>query len=146
MELYISTIKEFIQKGEIVDSIIDNLHLIHDNKDSREYVINRISDREYIMRNPDMTEEAKLVYLQIDMPKFVWVTEISDKKSFLNNKVNCLILLDATGSNIDNEGYSSLLFYQKRDVGTFFNKKNRWFENIPLSLPSLFEAFNDNLK
>lgn len=70
-----------------------------------------------------MTEEAKLVYLQIDMPKFVWVTEISDKKSFLNNKVNCLILLDATGSNIDNEGYSSLLFYQKRDVGTFFNKK-----------------------
>ena len=43
--------------------------------------------------------------------------------SFLNNKVNCLILLDATGSNIDNEGYSSLLFYQKRDAGTFFNKK-----------------------
>lgn len=112
----------------------------------RTFLASNRTYREYIMRNPDMTEEAKSVYLQIDMPKFVWVTEISDKDSFLNNKVNCLILLDATGSNIDNEGYSSLLFYQKRDVGTFFNKKNRWFENISLSLPSLFEAFNDNLK
>lgn len=59
MELYISTIKEFIQKGEIVDTIIDNLHLIHDNKDSREYVINRISDF--------------LNTLQDDLTKFIWM-------------------------------------------------------------------------
>lgn len=44
MELYISTIKEFLQKGEIVKTIIDNLHLIHDNSDSREYVFNRIAN------------------------------------------------------------------------------------------------------
>lgn len=43
MELYISTIKEFMQKKDIVDTIIDNLHLIHDNPDSREYVIDRIA-------------------------------------------------------------------------------------------------------
>lgn len=112
----------------------------------RTFLASNRTYREYVMKNPDMTEEAKVVYLQIDMPKFVWVTEISDRTSFLNNKVNSLILLDATGSNIDNEGYSSLLFYQTNGVGTFFNKKNRWFENIPLSLPSVFEAFNDNLK
>lgn len=102
--------------------------------------------REYIMRNKDIDETAKQIYLHIDMPKFVWVTEIADKASFLENKINGLILLDATGSNIDNEGYSSLLFCQFAGIGTFFNKKSRWFENIYISLPSQFEAFNENLK
>lgn len=112
----------------------------------RTFLASNRTYREYIMKNPDMNEEAKLIYLQIDMPKFVWVTEISDKSSFIANKVNSLILLDATGSNIDNEGYSSLLFYQTNGVGTFFNKNNRWFENISLPLSVVFEAFNDNLK
>lgn len=112
----------------------------------RTFLASNRTYREYIMRNVDMTEEEKLIYLQIDMPKFVWVTEISDMASFLANKVNSLILLDATGSNIDNEGYSSLLFYQTKGIGTFFDKKDRWFNNIPISLSSYFEAFNENLK
>ena len=112
----------------------------------RTFLASNRTYREYIMKNGDMTEEEKLVYLQIDMPKFVWVTEISDRTSFFENKVNSLILLDATGSNVDNEGYSSLLFYQTKGIGTLFNRKIRWFENIPISLPSHFEAFNDNLR
>lgn len=112
----------------------------------RTFLASNRTYREYIMKNTDFTEDERLIYLQIDMPKFVWVTEISDKASFIANKVNSLILLDATGSNIDNEGYSSLLFYQTNGIGTFFNKKNRWFENIPISLPNMFESFNDNLK
>ena len=111
----------------------------------RTFLASNRTYREYIMKNGDMTEEEKLVYLQIDMPKFVWVTEISDRTSFFENKVNSLILLDATGSNVDNEGYSSLLFYQTKGIGTLFNRKIRWFENIPISLPSRFETFNDNL-
>ena len=35
--LHISTIKEFMQKKDIVDTIIDNLHLIHDNPDIRPF-------------------------------------------------------------------------------------------------------------
>lgn len=112
----------------------------------RTFLASNRSYREYIMRNEDMTEIEKQVYLHIDMPKFVWVTEIADKDSFLTNKVNSLILLDATGSNIDNEGYSSLLFYQINGIGTFFNKEIRWFENIPISLPTHFKTFNENLK
>lgn len=46
----------------------------------------------------------------------------------------------------NNEGYSSLLFYQSNGTGTFFNKEIRWFQNIPISLPTHFEAFNENLK
>lgn len=112
----------------------------------RTFLASNRTYREYIMKNKDMDETAKQIYLQIDMPKFVWVTEIADKTSFYANKVNGLVLLDATGSNIDNEGYSSLLFYQINGTGTFFNKEIRWFENIPISLPTHFEAFNENLK
>ena len=112
----------------------------------RTFLASNRAYREYIVKNTDMTEEEKIIYLQIDMPKFVWVTEISDMASFFANKVNSLILLDATGSNIDNEGYSSLLFFQNNGIGTFFNKKDRWFNNIPISLSSCFETFDENLK
>ena len=84
--------------------------------------------------------------MQINMPKFVWVTEIASKDSFIAGKVNSLILLDATGSTIDNEGYSALLFYQNNGIGTFFDKDIRWFQNICLPLSTKFDAFNGNLK
>lgn len=112
----------------------------------RTFLASNRTYREYIIKNEDMNETEKQVYLHIDMPKFVWVTEIADKASFFANKVNGLILLDATGSNIDNEGYSSLLFYQINGIGTFFNEEIRWFENIPISLPTHFKTFNENLK
>lgn len=102
--------------------------------------------REYLMKNKDISEDAKQMYMQIDMPKFVWVTEIASKESFIAGKVNSLILLDATGSTIDNEGYSALLFYQNNGIGTFFDKDIRWFQNICLPLPTKFDAFNGNLK
>ena len=44
MELYISTVKEFLREKEVAKIIIDNLHLIHDNEDSRRYVGERIAD------------------------------------------------------------------------------------------------------
>lgn len=112
----------------------------------RTFLASNRTYREYIVRNKDFSEKEKQAYLHIDMPKFVWVTEISDRDSFLKGKVNALILLDATGSNIDNEGYTSLLFYQIDGKGMFFNKKNSWFENISLSLPPNFDAFDENLK
>lgn len=112
----------------------------------RTFLVSNRTYREYIIKNDDISEEIKQVYLHIDMPKFVWVTEISDKNSFCNNKVNGLILLDATGSKLDNEGYSSLLFYQYDGIGTFFNKEIMWFENYSLSLPKNFESFSENLK
>ena len=98
------------------------------------------------MNNPDLDAKEKEAYLQIDMPKFVWVTEIASKNDFLSNKISGLILLDATGSNIDNEGYSSLLFYQINGDATFFDKESRWFEKMSLSLPNKIQSFNGNLK
>lgn len=112
----------------------------------RTFLASNRTYREYLMTNLDLGAKEKESYLQIDMPKFVWVTEIANKDDFLSNKISGLILLDATGSNIDNEGYSSLLFYQINGDATFFNKESRWFEKISLSLPNKIQSFNGNLK
>lgn len=112
----------------------------------RTFLTSNRTYREYLMNNHDLIAKEKEAYLQIDMPKFVWVTEISSKEEFLSNKFSGLILLDATGSNIDNEGYSSLLFYQINGEATFFNKNTRWFEKMSLSLPEKIQSFNGNLK
>jgi len=112
----------------------------------RTFLTSNRTYREYLMNNPDLDAKEKEAYLQIDMPKFVWVTEIASKNDFLSNKISGLILLDATGSNIDNEGYSSLLFYQINGDATFFDKESRWFEKMSLSLPNKIQSFNGNLK
>ena len=113
----------------------------------RTFLASNRSYREYIVANVDFTDQQKQFYLQLDMPKFIWITEISNKESFYKNKVNGLIILDATGSNIDNEGYSALLFMQKDGIGTFYNQDIGWFEDVTkLNFQSEFESFRNNLK
>ena len=104
------------------------------------------SYREYLLNNPDFTSSQKQAYLQIEMPKFVWVTEVSTQFQFQNDKVNAIILLDATGNKSGYNDLSQLIFMQYSSNGIVYNKIKRVFEKFSLVLPSEFEAFNGNLK
>lgn len=104
------------------------------------------SYREYLLTNPDFTSEQRQEYLQIELPKFVWVTEISTPNQFLHNKVNSIILLDATGNKSAYEDLSLLIFMQNAQNGVVFNRNSRFFENFSLPLPHEFTAFKGNLK
>ena len=59
------------------------------------------SYREYIVRNVGLPVDVKEMLLSIDLPKFVWVTEISDKSDFLSEKVKEVLLIDATANSDD---------------------------------------------
>lgn len=103
--------------------------------------------RQYIKENPDFTLNVKASYLTRDMPKFIWVTEVTySKVDFLNKKVNALILLDATGITTEEDVYSSLVLKQNAGVLTIFDRNRRLFNNLSIkSLPAAFEAFPGNL-
>ena len=42
---------------------------------------------------------VKEMLLSINLPKFVWVTEISNKNEFLTEKVNEVLIIDATADS-----------------------------------------------
>lgn len=104
------------------------------------------SYREYLLTNSDFTTEQKQAYLQIELPKFVWVTEISTRDQLLRQKVNSIILLDATGNKSDYTDLSLLIFIQFGGKGYVFNGLKRIFENFSLPLQLEFMAFKGNLK
>lgn len=59
------------------------------------------SYREYILKQPAITSDTKEMMLNINLPKFVWLTEVSNKTDFLANKVNEILLIDATADSDD---------------------------------------------
>ena len=71
---------------------VDMLRFFHTT--SRSY-------REYIVRNAGLPGDVKEMLLSINLPKFVWVTEISDRSNFLSEKVNEVLLIDATADSDD---------------------------------------------
>lgn len=57
------------------------------------------SYKEFVLFNTGIKPKVKEVLLQMDTPKFLWVTEISTKDDFLAGKVNRMILLDSTANS-----------------------------------------------
>lgn len=104
------------------------------------------SYREYILTNPDYTPIQKQALLQIEMPKFVWVTEVATSVQMSAGKANALILLDATGNKSSYTDLSQLIFLQFAGLGYIFNISTHKFENFSLPLQPEFMAFKGNLK
>jgi len=110
------------------------------------FLVSNRSYREYLLTNPSFSENARWKLLQINMPKFIWVTEIAQYDDFVEGAVNELLILDATGSAIMDDSYASLLYFQKQGKGTCFSESTGWFEEINgISFPKRFNAYNDNL-
>ncbi len=111
----------------------------------RTFLTSSRSYREYVSRNADLPSSLKLAYLSIDLPKFIWVTEVSSRTDFDNSKVNSLILLDATSTYTNGDPYSSLIFKQNQNKITIYDKKMRGLRNLSVTLPAKFESFKGNL-
>ena len=112
----------------------------------RSYLTSCRSYREYIRRNPDFTDSVKIAYLKLDMPKFIWVTEVSTATDFRQSKVNSLIILDATSPSAPDNPYASLILKQNNNVLTIYDENTRSFNDAVMPLPARFESFNHNLR
>ena len=104
------------------------------------------SYREYIRRNPDFNDKLKIAYLKLEMPKFIWVTEVSSRADFVLKKVNSLIILDATSPSSTYNPYASLILKQNNNVLTIYDEISRSFSDAQISLPAKFESFDHNLR
>lgn len=113
----------------------------------RTFLTSSRSFREYIKKNKSLTPNLKMALLLRDLPKFIWITEITyNQMDFINEKVNAIIVLDATGITTADDPFLSLIFILGSGKLTIFNAEKHLFENFLLTLPTIFDSFDGNLK
>jgi len=122
------------------------LDLIHDhgyNDGSviRTFLTSSRSYREYAMTNNDFSEKQKQAFIELDMPKFIWVTEISNVASFKTARVNDIILMDATSGKQDL--YNSIIIRTKDGDADIYDKKTHDFVTLPFKFSQNFNSFNN---
>lgn len=107
----------------------------------RTFLTSSRSYREYIMTNASLSEEQKQAFIELDMPKFIWVTEISDGVSFKASKVNDIILMDATSGQQDM--YNSIIIKTKDGDADIYDKQSHDFKTLPFKFSQNFNSFNN---
>lgn len=101
--------------------------------------------REHITHMVSLTNEQRLGLLDIPMPKFVWVTELSTYDEFMADRASTLLLLDATGSKMANLSKNIVLLLSD----SFFYKYDEVTRDIKgylTNYPKSFESFPGNIK
>ncbi len=142
--LYSKIYMEAGTANKIIRYIITNIINVEAESVIRTYLTSSRTYREYLVNNPSFTNENKKILLQIPLPKFVWVSEISDKDQFLSNKVNHLILLDATGGK-RNVNLCNILFILSKSTRYGYDEETKNLKKYTTKFPDSFNCFNGNL-
>lgn len=101
------------------------------------------SFKHHVSLTPGFDKDTKDIILETQMPKFVWIAELSNKANMKKKTAEGLLILDATEANL-NFNYP-LLFACYKDKVITPNFENNTLEQkiVPLSSFSIFE---NNLK
>lgn len=101
--------------------------------------------KEHLAHIQEFTDVQRKALLCMPLPKFVWVTEVSTKTQFMNNKVHSILLLDATGSQ-KGVAMHNMLYMLANGAFYCFDRNIKQIVSHTTSLASEFSAFEGNLK
>lgn len=101
------------------------------------------SYKDYITQAAGMPPDVRDFILDVPMPKFVWIGEVSNKSLFKQKLGKGVIILAATEPDVSN--YKALLFAGYENQVFYANTDNKELIKIPLSLGT-FSLYCNNLK
>lgn len=101
--------------------------------------------REHIVHIKSFDNDQRKALLEIPMPKFIWLTEVSTLDQFYHDKVRAILLIDATGSpKCDVSKNMVLMLADGRYF--YFDDSKREIVDKKTTFAKEFEAFTGNLK
>lgn len=112
----------------------------------RTFLTTSRSYKEYIINNKDLSVENKQELIQLDLPKFVWVTEFVDVAQNSTECINGMLAIDATSNTQDSVYEKSLIFLICQNVCVYYDNHDGQIVNTTSIFPPLFERFKGNLK
>lgn len=108
----------------------------------RTYLASSRSYKHYVAMSSSMTEAIKEIILDLVLPKFIWVTEVSDLNLIQEKKAVGFILIDATEPNSYN--FEPVIMAAYEGALLKFNEQSRCLQEDVLSLQP-FDIFEQNL-
>ncbi len=99
--------------------------------------------KDSMAKNNSITADLKDLILEKQMPKFIWVAELSDKENYKKKHANGIIIVDATESNIYFNKPLILAAYEDKIID--FEKNTKKLRSRKLSFEN-FCIFEQNLK
>ena len=111
----------------------------------RTYLTSNRSYKNWLIYSDFSPPDLKEYVLNLPMPKFIWITEITTKELMKGNdpKAEGIIILDATEPNTFNNQALIFAAYQNRQIK--YSAEKECFEDISISLPkfSIFENLSN---
>lgn len=129
------------QSKQIVTSILPNV----DGNIVRTLLTSSRTFREHLAHIQEFSDDQRKALLQIQLPKFVWLTEVSTEDQFMNNKVNSILLIDATGSQ-KGMAVQNMVYLLSESRFYIFDSASKKIGYYDSSYASEFSAFIGNLK
>jgi len=127
-------IREFLTFGPYPLEIMQKVYLRFYLSSSRSF--------KYKLAFNNMESKLKNFILEMPMPKFVWIAELSSQDSYKKGKINGLIILDATEPNTSDNKPLIVAAYQNNLI--FFDDESSVLMKISLTLHP-FDLFLNNL-
>ena len=109
----------------------------------RTYLASSRSFKDNLATNASFSPDLKDIILELAMPKFIWIAEISSKDLIKQKKANGLIIIDATEANIVFNKPLIIAAYQGKVINFEADTKKLEKNDLPLDD---FTIFENNLK
>ena len=95
-------LEAYAAKNFVISFLVDGIVSLEDNTEIvlRVYLTSSRSYKDYLSFNETFDENIKHVIVEIPMPKFIWIAELSTKELLKQGKSNGVMLLDATEPNV----------------------------------------------
>lgn len=123
------------------------LHLLKGVKDGREITLRTFlassrSYKDYVCRN-NMPVEIKNMILNLYLPKFIWVVELSSRKGLVENYSEGLLIFDSTEPKLTNLTPLELMYYNGQAV----YKDDKRVLKYAINVPNVrFDSYRKNLR
>lgn len=108
----------------------------------RTFVASSRSYKQYLMLNAGLHDRIKEVLWGYDLPKFIWITEISDIDDCRAGKINGLMILDATNPRADE---SNIIWAHYDKFYHYYDSKDIKYQKKSLPLLTKLNRFDRNL-
>lgn len=123
------------------------LHLLKGVKDGREITLRTFlassrSYKDYVCRN-NMPIEMKKMILDLYLPKFIWVVELSSRKGLVENYSEGLLIFDSTEPKLTNLTPLELMYYNGQAIYKDDKRVLKYAQNLP---DRCFDSYRKNLR
>jgi hypothetical protein len=108
---------------------------------TRFFMTSSRSYKHYLISDAEIDADLVDVLIRIEMPKFIWVGELSSKELLKQQKCNGLVVLDATEANRS----STPMLFTLLTNQAHLKLNNKDIQSFSLDLPP-FRMFDNNLK